>query len=67
MAAISHLVQAMSYHELNKPQQAQAAFDKGIEVSDSGLPEYPSGGWWDTFITQALRREAEALLKGKPN
>jgi tetratricopeptide (TPR) repeat protein len=67
MAAISHFVQAMSYHRLDQPEQAEIALKKGLAVCNRGLPEYPAGGWWDSFITHALRREAEALLNGEPN
>jgi serine/threonine protein kinase len=69
----SYMVLAMAQHQLKQPDEARAAFAKGIEIKEAKMPRLESGdlgpGWYwrDWIIAHALMNEAKALIEGQPS
>ncbi len=69
----SYMVLAMAQHQLKQPEEARAAFAKGLEIEQTKLPSIDSGdlgtGWYwrDWIIAHALMNEAKALIEGQPS
>jgi tetratricopeptide (TPR) repeat protein len=62
------MVLAMAQHQLNKREEANAAFANGKEVADTALPKLNSSDlgqrWYDVLITHILLREAKTIVGG---
>jgi hypothetical protein len=61
------MVMAMAYHQLNQAEAARVALVKGTALARDHLPMLESGdlgsAWPNWVLAQALREEAEGLLK----
>jgi hypothetical protein len=69
----AYMVLAMAQQQLKRPEEARAAFAKGIEIAETQLPKLDGGdhgaGWYwrDWIIAHALMNEAKALIEGQPS
>ena len=67
--AIPFFFLGMAYQRLNRAEQAKAKYQQGLRQMEKvfgGLDRYQpgKGDWFDWPLCQAVRREAEAVLKG---
>jgi tetratricopeptide (TPR) repeat protein len=64
-------VLAMAYHHLDQPKEAKFWLDKAVDWMDRSLTGATTPlvqqQWQDWTECQLLRREAESLIKGRPN
>jgi tetratricopeptide (TPR) repeat protein len=63
--ATAHLFLAMAHQQLGRPAEARQALDKATKMMAQKLPDDPGMDWDDWLRFQIVRREAEALVKGK--
>jgi tetratricopeptide (TPR) repeat protein len=67
---VNFFFQSMAYQRLNRPEEAKAKYQQALrnmEKTFGGLDKYQAGkgDWSDWPWCQVVRREAEAVLKGK--
>ena len=70
LAVSGHVVLAMAQHQLQRPDEARAAFNQALALERTTLPQLDQGSlgpeWVNWLNAQILLREAKALLAGQP-
>jgi eukaryotic-like serine/threonine-protein kinase len=70
LAVSGHVVLAMAQHQLQRPDEAQAALNQALALEHTTLPQLDQGSlgpeWVNWLNAQILLREAKALLAGQP-